>query len=1447
MIEKNSPKKFVSDKDERLLKIGEMIEAQNITITERGEGTGSIVKTFKGVDVATPDTSVPALNGTVKVIGSVEDSQRDFIYFFVATVSGTNSDMIIQYNPSTNKYKEVYKDDWLNFDSNGFVKGDVINKDFQRDGGLQTILYFTDNINPPRKINVDRAFAGAYTNVGIDSNKDIAFGAMRAAPTKPPTFYFSSASSRRENNFLRESFQFATQIIYIDGEESALSPYSKLAVSPAAHFSGLERGGFGSKLNYGFNMCKIKHNISYTHPDMEKVRLLARSGNDGAWFVVDEFVPDTDKLTINALTGASLAVQYDSTEGEYFFFNESLGQPVPDATINKLYDNVPLKAEGQSITGSRLMYSNYTEGYANYSLNPIDYDIIPVYNLDGIAGTTFADGSTSTDADAMIASSGMNININLDDQPDGNIDNTTFFPAGTQYDFAIRFVPEFTARATNSNKSVLKLDVVGQNPGSVPLHLYAGRQDGNTNLVFPAPNESFNIDFEGVTPSGFTGSVALADYLQDQTDDLELPLTYNLTNVTFKAFTQDATPVAKADVVLSALKLRVRWKFGETASSTNDTVTLEPRVSEIEVVSATVSDAGDYATIEGFDVNEDVGDYGNGDNQNQITFSSVTNDITGFRTALIRSIGVTPTFKAGATHAFGVVFYDKYGRSGFVNELGSVYVQNANERTTEGAGPVSMKFDFSDTDITAQLPSWADSYQVVYAGSSVQDTFQYTVGGAFVKHLTTESGSNHDIDTNTHHIYVSLKTLDEYRNDKSNSLKNYSYTEGDKLRIISQANAADTAFEFPESSYVTQTMEFDIVGVETFTTSNTDPIRKQVATETNAERNPHVGTFLVLSAPKVEASANESSSGNVNQYVGYDWYHITNENYPGGVNPSQANYWNRNVLVEIITPRKATSERVYYEIGERKQIRAYGRDGVVSSNMGPAFTVSSGDVYYRPIDAKAPTRQGGSWRDFSYSENPEEWQYRFRYVEDPSFSDFFASRHWDKGRAHSAFKDAAQVKRYNGITYSDAYADDTSVLTLSSFNPSLANFFDLPSEYGACRYIGNMADRLVSVQEQKATLVGVNKGVIETGSQSGLVSLSTQVLNNISPFGGDYGTLHPESVLVRNGAVFFADSSRRAIVRASTQGLQVISDIDIQSFVETQFKDWSTASGDRIVSGYDPDDGVYYVTLEPKGSFNGITLGYNLGGFWQGTYTFLPTCYANINQDFLICDHTEVAGDTTDELIYRFSSDSSNLFPGSATRALSKVSVISNYNPSMVKQYNSVSLEADSAWTTTLESSTGQTTASLSFTEKEDAFYANVSGDTSSNSKNHYLPVGTVKTAQTSSTDPIALKNKINGFSIPRGYALYKNDGASGFTSLSANVSSVDYSGKTVTPSAAVTVAVDDRIFVAASTQLTGDQIRGHYCKVKCEITPVASAREELYSINSNFVNSKANHALSQE
>ena len=71
-----------------------------------------------------------------------------------------------------------------------------------------------------------------------------------------------------------------------------------------------------------------------------------------------------------------------------------------------------------------------------------------------------------------------------------------------------------------------------------------------------------------------------------------------------------------------------------------------------------------------------------------------------------------------------------------------------------------------------------------------------------------------------------------------------------------------------------------------------------------------------------------------------------------------------------------------------------------------------------------------------------------------------------KGKAHFVLLEAT-VRRDSSITFSDQYIKDTAVLSLSSFNPTAANFFDLESHNGACRYIGNFKDThlLQAIQE----------------------------------------------------------------------------------------------------------------------------------------------------------------------------------------------------------------------------------------------------------------------------------------------------------------------------------------------------------------------------------------------
>jgi hypothetical protein len=80
------------------------------------------------------------------------------------------------------------------------------------------------------------------------------------------------------------------------------------------------------------------------------------------------------------------------------------------------------------------------------------------------------------------------------------------------------------------------------------------------------------------------------------------------------------------------------------------------------------------------------------------------------------------------------------------------------------------------------------------------------------------------------------------------------------------------------------------------------------------------------------------------------------------------------------------------------------------------------------------------------------------------------------------------------------------------------------------------------------------------------------------------------------------------------------------------------------------------------------------------------------------------------------------------------------------------------------------------------------------------------------------------------------------FDTYTQTVTSVDRANKKITVTNPSNLQVGDAFFVFAHKSINGDQIRGHYCEIKCSKTPSGTAREELYAINAKFVESKANH-----
>ena len=230
-----------------------------------------------------------------------------------------------------------------------------LKKDFDKD----CILYFTDSENEPRKINVYRALLNKETLLTTDANtRADLICACPKAPLERITFEFSSSEVQKVNNFATTpGLQFAYQNIYKDGAESAISTYSKMAFPPSV----LNRGAAQISNLLGHNLCTLK--IPEQNSEIEKIRILARYGNSSNFFEIDE--------VNNVYNVNSLGYEIDSfnnwnfADRTYLFYNDRVGSGVSPHEVDKTFDNLPQKAQGQTVISNRLVYGNYLEGYDN--------------------------------------------------------------------------------------------------------------------------------------------------------------------------------------------------------------------------------------------------------------------------------------------------------------------------------------------------------------------------------------------------------------------------------------------------------------------------------------------------------------------------------------------------------------------------------------------------------------------------------------------------------------------------------------------------------------------------------------------------------------------------------------------------------------------------------------------------------------------------------------------------------------------------------------------------------------------------------------------------------------------------------------------------------------------------------------------------------------------------
>jgi hypothetical protein len=215
---------------------------------------------------------------------------------------------------------------------------------------VENLLFFTDDINPPRRINIRKGYAQPDVFIDEATLYEDLLVLKRPPNNSPDIFSFNNGQPGQPgaDNYLEERFIcFGYRYRYADGEYSATSQFSVPAFI-SKPFSFTDEAFLNEGMVNAINACEITVNTG--GPLVVGYDLLFKEMDDSIIRVIQKVDKSDDGIADNA-------------EQTYTFDKSKIYTILPESEILRLYDNVPRLAKAQAVLGNRLVYGNYLEGY----------------------------------------------------------------------------------------------------------------------------------------------------------------------------------------------------------------------------------------------------------------------------------------------------------------------------------------------------------------------------------------------------------------------------------------------------------------------------------------------------------------------------------------------------------------------------------------------------------------------------------------------------------------------------------------------------------------------------------------------------------------------------------------------------------------------------------------------------------------------------------------------------------------------------------------------------------------------------------------------------------------------------------------------------------------------------------------------------------------------------
>jgi hypothetical protein len=438
--------KMNKDLDSRLLPAGEYRDGQNIQVSKsEGSDVGALENAVGNIPTTTTTgatsienvdfsilagTNPPLPTGTLKSIGIHADTNTADIYVFLTdfteptgsfpltTYSNTSNNYIFSYNTLTNDVTKLVEGSFLNFSTTNPIYGINV---------IENLLFWTDDRNQPRKININTANGGAYyisedlisvskynpynvielyyqdtaaetpystpavpvanpnVNQYVSSAQDVTSKFLPGGGTQPNMYYDPNWPG--DPDFLEDKFvTFSYRFRFEDGEYSIMAPFTQEAFIPKQDgyfLTGDEDSTYRSTI-VQFMENKVNNVGLYITLPIDDLgnqitgeTLRAKVGVEQ----IDIIYKESDSLTVKVLDSVSsrdFSRQADgsSNVNAFYLYDYQSRKPyktLPESEIIRVYDKVPVRAFGQEVIGNRIVYSNFQNKHTPPST--IDYDV----------------------------------------------------------------------------------------------------------------------------------------------------------------------------------------------------------------------------------------------------------------------------------------------------------------------------------------------------------------------------------------------------------------------------------------------------------------------------------------------------------------------------------------------------------------------------------------------------------------------------------------------------------------------------------------------------------------------------------------------------------------------------------------------------------------------------------------------------------------------------------------------------------------------------------------------------------------------------------------------------------------------------------------------------------------------------------------------------------------